>query len=311
MKLALAALALVALPALAQTPPSSAAPAAAPAAANNGQPIEIVARDGIEWHRDQQRYVARGNARATQGDKTVEAQILTAHYRQPEGGSTEIYRYVGEGSVRLSTPTQRAFGDHGVYDVETGVMVLTGKGLKITTPDQEITARDSLEYWELKNLAVARGNAVAKGSDGKLIRGDILTALFEPPPADAKPPQNPGAGAAQRARGANPLDASGSSQKLKRVEADGNVLVSTPEQIAQGQQGVYVPDSGIATLWGNVKLTRGNSQMHGDRLDINLDTGVYRLTCRDGTATCVRALYVPEKQDDTKPDPIRPGAPRR
>ena len=54
-----------------------AAPLAAPAQSpvpSGGPPVEIVARDGIEWDRENMRYIARGAARVTQGDKTIEAE---------------------------------------------------------------------------------------------------------------------------------------------------------------------------------------------------------------------------------------------
>ena len=103
--LLLAAALLAALP---QAPARAQSPLPA-----GGPPVEIVARDGIEWDRENMRYVARGAARITQGDKTIEAEVLTAFYRQPEGGGTEIYRYTATGSVRLTTATQRAFADNG------------------------------------------------------------------------------------------------------------------------------------------------------------------------------------------------------
>ena len=115
------------------------------------------------------RYVARGAARMTQGDKTIEAEVLTAFYRQPEGGGTEIYRYTATGSVRLTTATQRAFADNGVYDVASGIVVLTGRSMRIVTPEQEITARESIEYWEQKRMAVARGDALVASRDGRRI----------------------------------------------------------------------------------------------------------------------------------------------
>jgi hypothetical protein len=88
-------------------------PGAPGAAADNAAPIEIVARDGIEWDRENMRYVARGAAKVTQGDKTVEGDTLTAFYRQPPGGGTQIYRYTASGAVRMTTPTQKAVADRG------------------------------------------------------------------------------------------------------------------------------------------------------------------------------------------------------
>ncbi|MBL8699657.1 MAG: hypothetical protein JNK67_14860 [Alphaproteobacteria bacterium] len=296
------------------TPPQAAPPqgAQSPGAPQlpggaDGPPIEIVARDGIEWDRDQQRYIARGAAKVTQGDKTVEADTLTAHYRQPDGGGTQVYRYTAAGAVRISTPTQRAVADNGVYDVDSGVFVLTGKAMKITTPEQEITARDSLEYWEHKRLAVARGKAQVSTTDGKRIAADTLAAYFDTA-ADApgtkgqraqKPPVTSAgqpAAAAPGARSGAP-DLFGSNQKLDRIEAFGGVIVTTPTEIAQGEKAVYNAKTGVALLTGNVKLTRGRNQANGDFLEINLNSGLYKLGCRPGTGSnCVRGLFVPDKQ---------------
>jgi len=273
----------------------------------DGPPIEIVARDGIEWDREQQLYIARGAAKVTQGDKSVEADTLTAYYRQPQGGGTQVYRYAAVGGVRISTPTQRAVGDNGVYDIDSGVFVLTGKAMKITTPEQEITARDSLEYWEQKKLAVARGKALVSTSDGKRIAAETLAAYFENTPevpARDKPRRSDAAPAAA----AKPAPASGApdllaaNQKLDRVEAFGGVIVTTPTEIAQGEKAVYNAKTGVALLTGNVKLTRGRNQANGDFLEINLNNGLYKLGCRPGTGTtCVRGLFVPEKQGAGSP----------
>lgn len=277
------------------------APGSPGAGADNGAPIEIVARDGIEWDRENMRYVARGAAKVTQGDKTVEGDTLTAFYRQPAGGGTQIYRYTASGAVRMTTPTQKAVADNAVYDIDSGVVVLTGRTMKITTPDQEITARDSLEYWEQKQLAVARGNAVVATTDGKRIGADTLAAYFDQPTsggtarrgATAPPPS---------AAGRSPLPGGGSEQKLDRVEAFGNVIVTTPTEIAQGEKAVYSAKTGIALLTGSVKLTRGRNQANGDFLELNLNNGLYKLGCRPGTgSSCVRGLFVPEKQGEGPP----------
>jgi hypothetical protein len=59
--------------------------------------------------------------------------------------------------------------------------------LKLTTATDVVTARDSLEWYEQKQIAVARGNAVAV-RNGKTIKADILTAyMVKTKPADVKP----------------------------------------------------------------------------------------------------------------------------
>jgi lipopolysaccharide export system protein LptA len=212
-------------------------------------PLEIVADEGIEWRKEEKVYIARGNARAKQGDVSVHAEVLKAYYRDAKSGGTEIWRIDADNKVRIVSPTQTSYGDKAVYDVTQGIMVLTGKVRMVTETDR-ITARDSLEYWEKRGLAVARGNAIASRGKNRL-RADILTAHF--------------------------TSGKDGKSKVTRIDAFDNVLVSSPNEIATGKQGVYNVDTGIAVLSGSVKVTRGNNQLRGAYAEINLNTGVSRL----------------------------------
>lgn len=275
------------------------------------QPIEIIARDGIEWNREQQQYIARGDARASQNGTTVEADVLTAYYRQGASSRTEIYRYQAEGNVRIYTPTHRAVGDRAVFDIDTGVLVLTGNGLKLTTPGEVVTARDALEYWDRRQIAVARGNALVLTQDGRRMKGDLLTAHFadnnaKAPPQQAgkpgAPPPKPGAQPVRQQQqqqqakpAAGPGAQTGGSQRLEKIEAFGDVHVSTEQEIAVGDRGVYNADTGIAVLAGNVKITRGQNMLNGDYAEVNTNTGISRLL---SDSRQVRGLFVPESQKD-------------
>ncbi|MGQ0664242.1 MAG: LptA/OstA family protein [Pseudomonadota bacterium] len=261
-----------------------------------GEPIEIQANEGIEWHRESQRYIARGDASATQGETTVHADVLTAYYRpSPEGGTT-IYRYDADGNVRIQAPDRTVAGERAVYDVDNGVLVITGRALKLTTPAETITARDSLEYWERRRMAVARGEATVVTADRRL-RADILTSHFAVP--DAKPP----AVAAPKGPGpARPVAATPAAShdparaRLQRIEGFGNVRVATAAETVRADRGVYNAETGIATLAGSVKITRGKSQLNGELAEVDLNTGVSRLLARPGQGgnTRVRALLVPQ-----------------
>lgn len=259
------------------------------------EPIEILARDNIEWNRSAKQYIARGDARARQGDTTVEADRLVAFYREGAQSRTEIFRYQADGNVRIFTSTHRAVGDRGIYDVDTGVLVLTGKALKLTTPAEVITARDALEYWENRQVAVARGDAAVATQDGRRMRGDLLTAHFTQagaaPQSSAAAPRGPRATSASTAPG-------GDERRLQRIEAFGNVHVSTETEIAIGDRGVYNAETGIAVLAGNVRITRGPNQLNGDYAEVNTKTGVSRLLSRPDQAgdNRVRGLFVPESE---------------
>ncbi|HEX4365664.1 MAG TPA: LptA/OstA family protein [Rhodopila sp.] len=289
---------------------------------SHGGPIDITAQDGLEWRQNDQEVIARGDARATRGNVTVAADSLTAWYRKkgttgatevtpasalagdPSTAGNEIYRLQAEGHVHVFTATDQAQGDKATYDLDQSVLVMTGHDLKLTTPNDVITARDDLEYWPQKHMAVARGDAVVLTNDAKRVAADTLVAYTtdNPPPADANAAPTPAtaktAVATKAAAGGktadDPLAASG---KLQRVEAFGNVSIRTPTDMVTGDRGVYVPDTGMARLVGNVRITRGQNQLNGAEADVNMKTGIARLVARrlgtSPSAARVHGLVVP------------------
>lgn len=299
---------------------------------NSDQPVEIFADQGIEWHQDVSAYVARGNARAVRADTTVYGQTLTAYYRKADTGAaasnsdtggTQIYRVDADGAVRIVSPNGTAYGDHAVYDVDKGILVMTGSNLRLITERETITARDTLEYWQQDDMAVARGNAVAV-SDQKRITADLLTAYFIKQTDNAnggkanntasKPATSrPGTTRTTPANTTSP--ASGANSDLDRMYAYGNVVVTTPQEIARGNRGVYNARTGIAILTGGVKITRDQNQLNGDAAEMNLNTNVSRIIATPGTsAPPVRALLVPKnnKNDgDTQGENSPKGVPQR
>lgn len=223
-------------------------------------PIEIDADNGIEWQQKKLLFIARGNARARRGDLTVEADTLRAYYRERKDGSTDIWRLDAQGNVKISTPGEEAYGQFAVYDVDNGTLVLKGGGEKVRliTPTDEIIADQQLEYWEKKQIVVARGNAMAVRADRRL-SADILVAHFRP-------------------------DADGKNS-IHRIEAFDNVRIVTAKDTASGDRGEYDVKSGIATLTGSVRITRGKTRLKGCRAKVNMITGVSRLFGCGSTAS--------------------------
>lgn len=248
--------------------------------------LDIRAEEGIEWRRDTQVYIARGNAQAVRGDLSLRADRLVAHYRESAGGggSTEIHRVEAVGEVRVETPTETARGDRGVFDLDRDVVVLTGADLRLETGEERITARDSLEYWAARNLAVARGNAVAVRGERR-IRARVMTAHF--------------------AAGAGGAD-TGAAGGVRRIEAFEEVEIASPDSVARADKAVYNTRTRIATLLGAVRLTQGQSQLNGGYAEINLNTGVSRLLGAPPDAEAkrrVRGLIAPGKDDLKAPAP--------
>jgi lipopolysaccharide export system protein LptA len=290
---------------------------------SHGGPIDITAQNGIEWLQNQHEVIAYGDARAVRQNVTVMADRLIAYYRKKAGdtakpaaapvtpppptpaaaptGTTgiagdedtsgnEIYRVEAQGHVQIFTTTDHAQGDRAIYDLDQAVMVMTGHDLRLTTPNDVLTARDDLEYWSQKHMAVARGDAVVVTKDARRIAADVLVAYTQPntPPPGQAPTQAAVKTGAPQPAADDPLASSG---KLQKVEAYGHVSVRTPTDIATGDRGIYVPDTGIALLEGNVRITRGQNQLAGTRAAVNLKTGVSRLL--SGGNDRVQGLIVP------------------
>lgn len=282
---------------------------------SGGGPVEVTATDGIEWRQAEQVVIARGNARAVRGDVTVTADRLIARYRpaadgaarQGDAGPTaggDLWRLEAEGRVRIATATDQGQGDRAVYDIDQQVLVLSGRDLALTTPQQRITARDSLEYWSGRKMAVARGNAlVLEPAENRRIGADTLVAYFlDSPPAGAAP-----ARVAAPAGGPAPPG----SGKLDRVEAFGNVEIRTPEEVVRGERGVYSAATGLARLLGGVRITRGDNQLNGREALVNMNTGVARLVSTPGER--VQGLVLPQQQQapaagGARPAPASPAA---
>lgn len=208
--------------------------------------------------------------------------------------ATEIYRIVAIGHVHIFTATQQAFGDHGIYDIDQAVMVLTGHDLRLITPQDVLTARDQMEYGSQTRISVGRGDAVVTTNDGRRIRADVLVGYSAPPgaqPAGVKP-----AGVKPAGNGQDPI---GSSGKLEKVNAFGNVIVRTQTETVRGDRGVYVPDTGIARIVGNVHITRGQNQLNGAAAIVNMHTGIATLSEDPGAR--VQGLIVPNEAQDAPP----------
>lgn len=271
-----------------------------------GGPVEVTATDGIEWRQQEQVVIARGSAagpaRAVRGGVTLTADRLIARYRpragQPapqasDGAETpmsgsEIWRLEAEGNVRIDSATDHAEGDRAIYDMDQAVVVLTGRGLKLTTPQNTLTSRDSMEYWPARRMAVARGAAVVVTQDQRRIAADTLVGYFrDQGAAPAQPARN--APARPGAAGGNPAEGS----QLDRVEAFGNVEIRTVGEVVRGDRGVYSETTGMSRLLGGVRITRGDNQLNGQEAIVNMRSGVARLVAAPGQR--VQGLIIPQQ----------------
>ncbi len=154
----------------------------------------------------------------------------------------------------------------------------------------EITA-DSLEVAQKEQVATFAGDVDAVQGD-LVLSADKLRVYYE--------------GKAKKIG-----LATGTGSTIRRIEAEGEVLLSSPQETASGDFGVYDVPAKLVTLEGSVVLTRGDNVVRGERLVMDLATGKSRMVAVETVAEDdkavkkpdgrVRALFTP-KQKASKSD---------
>ncbi len=157
------------------------------------------------------------------------------------------------------------------------VLVLTGDEVRLVTPEDTIVAKDSLEYFQNDGLAIARGDALAIRQDRR-VQADVLLAHFDQTSSTER------------------------SARVDRIEAVGKVHISTPDDIVNADRGDYQLDAGVATLTGNVRITRGDNQLNGEFAEVDFNTGISRIIGGPGVSKeRVKVLLLPKPKPADRP----------
>jgi lipopolysaccharide export system protein LptA len=138
----------------------------------------------------------------------------------------------------------------------------------------------SLEMRDKKKEATFSGNV-------KVVQGDTtmtsksLVAFYDSGPAQASPPP-----AAPKGSKSGPMQSAtpgpGGSSSIRRLEARGSVVVTQKDQAVSGETAVFDTRANLITMKGGVVLTQCNNVMRGDRLKVDMTTGVSRVESDKG-----------------------------
>ncbi len=85
----------------------------------------ITADRQIEYWETRRMAVARGNATAVRGDRRLRADVLVAHLRG-DADTARVERVDAYDNIRIATEQDDVTADRGVYQVETGIVTLSG-----------------------------------------------------------------------------------------------------------------------------------------------------------------------------------------
>jgi len=135
----------------------------------------------------------------------------------------------------------------------------------------------SLEMRDKKKEATFSGNV-------KVVQGDTtmtsktLVVFYDAGPTSATPP------AAAKGSKSGPMQAAspgpGGSSSIRRLEAKGSVVVTQKDQVVTGETAVFDPRANLITMAGGVNgvvLTQCKNVLSGDRLKVDMTTGVSRV----------------------------------
>ena len=143
----------------------------------------------------------------------------------------------------------------------------------------EIVA-DSMEWLNEEKIAIARGNADAVQGRYTLSAHVLIAHIADEPNGNHE-----------------------ANSQISLIEAEGNVILITPNEKARGSIRIYDVRNKTAVLTGSVVLTQGENVLHGERLTMDLDTGHSRLegaiAPTDPTENGrVKAIFSPENVNE-------------
>ena len=141
----------------------------------------------------------------------------------------------------------------------------------------------SLEMRDKKKEATFAGNV-------KVVQGDTtmtsktLVVFYDSGSAPATPAPAAPPPAAAKGSKSGPMQAAspgpGGSSSIRRLEAKGSVTVTQKDQVVTGETAVFDPRANLITMLGGVNgvvLTQCKNVLSGDRLKVDMTTGVSRV----------------------------------
>jgi lipopolysaccharide export system protein LptA len=146
----------------------------------------------------------------------------------------------------------------------------------------------SLEMRDKKKEATFAGNV-------KVVQGDTtmtsktLVVFYDSTSSPGAPPPPANSKAAKTAPIQSATPGPGGSSSIRRLEAKGSVVVTQKDQVVTGETAVFDTKANMITMLGGIVLTQGKNVLRGDRLLVDMTTGVSRVESDSGR---VQGLFI-------------------
>jgi lipopolysaccharide export system protein LptA len=86
----------------------------------------VTARDSMEYWKDRDTIVAKGNVFTVHGDTKVHSDLANGYFHANSDGKKVLYQVEALGNVKTDTAKQTTWSDKMVYNLETKIAVFTG-----------------------------------------------------------------------------------------------------------------------------------------------------------------------------------------
>jgi len=247
-------------------------------------PLEINAENGMICSQNKKRCTASGPVVSTKGTSVLKSEKLVVYFKESSSPKTEasednhqqsIEKIEAIGSVHffdtrgMSQCGVEARGRYALYEEKEGRLTLKGHPI-LKDAKTVISGGTQVIFYEKDQLAKTVGRSTVKRDD-KLMQADLFTIYFT-------------------------KDTAG-KLAFDRVEAHGNVIISTPTEIAKAKRGVYANTTQVAELFDDVVITRVEGQLRGNYGRYDMASGQSQLFQDQGShehAKQVQAILSPK-----------------
>jgi lipopolysaccharide export system protein LptA len=144
----------------------------------------------------------------------------------------------------------------------------------------------SLEMRDKKKEATFTGNVKVVQGDTTMTSKVLVVFYEQAAAAPATPTPAPNKGTKSVPTPSPPMQSTtpgpGGSSNIRRLEAKGSVVVTQKDQVVTGETAIFDTKSNLITMTGGVVLTQCKNVLRGDRLLVDMTTGVSRVESDSG-----------------------------
>ena len=208
--------------------------------------LEIEASGFLEWNQENKSYIAKGDATATQGERTIQANEIIAFYESEE--NRVITKIQGTGAVKFNDVSGFGYSERLNYETDTQTVTLTGNENYFESEEFIAKSSDQIQFSELNGLLLIQQEAaISISGSGKIEAQRIEVKLTD-------------------------------DGDVNTINAEGDVkLTEEAGRVAFSSYAFYEAESGNMTLSNSVEILDGNNQLRGDKAIINMETGYSKI----------------------------------